>query len=115
MVDGVWHTGIVVHGIEWFFGGGGIEHVTPPGTTMLGAPLKTQRLGITHLDLSSFRDYLEGIGRRQFAGSSYDLFRHNCNNFSDEVARFLCPNSAGVPRYILDLPNRIFRLLWVQH
>ena len=40
MIDGIWHTGIVVHGIEWFFGGGGIEHVTPPGSTMLGAPLK---------------------------------------------------------------------------
>ena len=39
-IDGVWHTAIVVHGVEWFYGGGGIENVSPPGTTMLGSPLK---------------------------------------------------------------------------
>ena len=108
-LEGVWHTAVVVHGVEWFFGGGGIETVSPPGTTMLGSPMKTQRLGFTHLDLPSFRDYLDGIGRAQFAGNTYDLFRHNCNNFSHEVAQFLCPNSPGVPRYILDLPDRLLQ------
>jgi len=108
-LEGVWHTSVVVHGIEWFFGGGGIENVSPPGSTMLGSPLKTQRLGSTQLDMQSFRDYLEGIGKTQFAGNKYDLFTHNCNNFSHEVALFLCPNTAGVPSYILDLPGRILQ------
>jgi hypothetical protein len=48
--------------------------------------LRTQRLGDTHLDSHSFRDYLEGIGKTQFEGSKYDLFQHNCNNFSNEVS-----------------------------
>lgn len=108
-LDGVWHTAIIVHGVEWFYGGGGIEHVSPPGTTMMGSPLKTQRLGDTHLDSRSFRDYLEGIGKTQFEGSKYDLFQHNCNNFSNEVAKFLCPNSSGIPKYILELPERILQ------
>jgi hypothetical protein len=28
-LDGVWHTGIVAFGREWFFGGGGIENCMP--------------------------------------------------------------------------------------
>ena len=47
---------------------------------------RTQRLGSTQLDMQSFRDYLEGIGKTQFAGNKYDLFTHNCNNFSHEVS-----------------------------
>ena len=48
--------------------------------------VRTQRLGSTQLDMQSFRDYLEGIGKTQFAGNKYDLFTHNCNNFSHEVS-----------------------------
>ena len=28
-IDGVWHTGVVVYGREYFFGGGGIEYCEP--------------------------------------------------------------------------------------
>jgi hypothetical protein len=33
-IEGVWHTGIVVFGQEWFFGGGGIQSCPPCGTIM---------------------------------------------------------------------------------
>ena len=38
-------------------------------------------------------------------GETYQLLSHNCNNFSNEVAQFLC--GVSVPKYILDLPNEI--------
>jgi hypothetical protein len=63
-LDGIWHTAIVVHNIEWFFGGGGIEHCNPGGTLM-GRPLKVEHLGEPSLDLDSFRDYLHGLGQQQ--------------------------------------------------
>lgn len=28
-LDGVWHTGVVVYGKEWFFGGMGVENCPP--------------------------------------------------------------------------------------
>lgn len=31
--------------------------------------------------------------------------KHNCNNFSEEIAQFLC--GASIPKYILDLPNEV--------
>lgn len=33
--------------------------------------------------------------------------QHNCNNFSDEIAQFLC--GTGIPKYILDLPNEVLQ------
>lgn len=33
--------------------------------------------------------------------------KHNCNNFSDEIAQFLC--GVGIPKYILDLPNEVLQ------
>lgn len=40
-----------------------------------------------------------------FRGQSYNLFHHNCNNFSNELAQFLC--GTPIPKYILDLPNEV--------
>jgi len=53
-LEGVWHTAIVVHGVEWFFGSGGIEH-SNPGGTLLGQPLKIEHLGETNVDQVSER------------------------------------------------------------
>ena len=103
-IEGIWHTAIVVHNTEWFFGGGGIEHC-PPGGTIMGQPLRVEHLGETNLDLAAFRDYLYGLGQDMFRGDRYDLFRHNCNNFSNVVAKFLCGKT--IPQYILDLPEKV--------
>lgn len=42
-IKGVWHTSIVVHGTEVFFGGEGIQRCTPGGTSM-GSPLTTKSM-----------------------------------------------------------------------
>ena len=84
-VEGVWHTAIVVHGYEWFFGGSGIEHCLP-GSTLLGEPLKKEPLGVTQIDLATFSDYVSDLSQSEFAGVRYDLFKHNCNNFSTVVS-----------------------------
>ena len=61
---GVWHTAIVVHNTEIFFGGSGIEHCLP-GTTMLGQPLKTQNLGSTNIDMENLTAYLRTLGQSE--------------------------------------------------
>jgi hypothetical protein len=40
-----------------------------------------------------------------FSPKSYDLLKHNCNNFTNEVSQFLC--GKGIPKYILDVPDEI--------
>ena len=103
-LEGIWHTAIVVHNTEWFFGGTGIERSTPGGT-MMGQPMRIEHLGETSLSLDAFMDYLHGLGQDLFRGARYDLFKHNCNNFSNHVAQFLCGRT--IPQYILDLPEKV--------
>jgi len=103
-LEGIWHTAVVAFGTEWFFGAGGIE-TAPPGGTMLGAPLRTVRLGETNVDRQAFLDYLRGLGADKYQGHRYSLLNHNCNTFSNEVAKFLTNNT--IPNYILELPEKV--------
>lgn len=103
-LEGVWHTAIVVHNTEIFFGGSGIEHCLP-GTTMLGQPLQTQNLGSTNIDMENLTAYLRTLGQSEFHGGRYDLFKHNCNNFSSSLTKFL--GVENIPQHILDLPDKV--------
>lgn len=40
-----------------------------------------------------------------FSPQSYDLFHHNCNSFSNELAQFL--TSQCIPEYITNLPQEV--------
>ncbi|GMP90407.1 hypothetical protein CsSME_00041554 [Camellia sinensis var. sinensis] len=90
-IEAIWHTGVVVYGNEYYFGGG-IQH-SPAGTTPYGTPMRVVDLGVTH-DISP-----------RYAAETYSLLTHNCNNFSNEVAQFLV--GATIPDYILNLPNEV--------
>ncbi|KAL5251212.1 hypothetical protein ACHWQZ_G016797 [Mnemiopsis leidyi] len=103
-IEGLWHTAIVVYGNEYFFGGHGIACCVP-GTTQLGPPLKQELLGMTAVTQDIFEDYLVGHSNSKFHGSSYHLLENNCNNFSDEVAKFLV--GSGIDKEIVSLPQRV--------
>ena len=88
-IDGIWHTGILVFGVEYFFGGGiqaqpeGIfarQHQMPP--------VRMHDLGSTSKQKSELQTFLMSI-HNQFNASTYNLLRNNCNNFSDTVSQFL--------------------------
>ncbi|XP_019414038.1 PREDICTED: desumoylating isopeptidase 1-like [Lupinus angustifolius] len=101
-IEGIWHTGIVVYGNEYYFGGG-IQH-SPAGSTPYGVPLRVVELGVTHVPKDVFEMYLQEISPR-YTAEAYSLLTHNCNNFSNEVAQFLV--GATIPEYILSLPNEV--------
>lgn len=42
-----------------------------------------------------------------FRPGTYNLFKHNCNSFTEEVSNFLV--GKGIPKYILDLPEEILQ------
>ncbi|XP_043280781.1 uncharacterized protein [Venturia canescens] len=105
-LDGIWHTAIVAYGREYFFGPTGIQSIRPGGT-VLGEPLRIEKLGETYLPYSIFLEYINGLGSSKFASGTYNLFKQNCNNFTEEVSNFLV--GKGIPKYILDLPEEILR------
>eukprot|EP01018_Ginkgo_biloba_P008399 Gb_25798 [translate_table: standard] len=99
------HTGVVVYGNEYYFGGG-IQH-TPVGKTPYGKPLRVVELGITHVPKEIFEDYLQEISPR-YTAETYSLLHHNCNNFSNELAQFLV--GCSIPDFILRLPEEVTAL-----
>ncbi|XP_014205325.1 uncharacterized protein LOC106637159 [Copidosoma floridanum] len=105
-LEGIWHTAIVAYGREYFFGPQGIQSVRPGGTE-LQEPLRIEKIGQTYLPYSVFWEYINGLGTTKFAPGTYNLLRHNCNNFTDEVSSFLV--GTGIPKYILDLPEEIIQ------
>ena len=102
-LDAVYHTALVFGGIEYFFGRG-IQTVRPPGTTHHGRPMEVVSMGTTHLPLETIIEYLESL-RDIYSAESYDLFAHNCNNFTNDFAMFLV--GKGIPDYITNLPKRV--------
>ncbi|XP_050032897.2 uncharacterized protein [Dermacentor andersoni] len=101
-LPGIWHTSIVAYGREYFFGSMGIESCGV-GETILKEPDQILSLGRTELPYSLFLEYIFALGESGYKPHTYDLFRHNCNNFTQEVAVFLTGKS--IPQEILDLPD----------
>lgn len=104
-IDGIWHTGIVVYGQEFYFGGmGGIESC-PPGGTVLGQPTTIHHVGQTQIPFEMFMEYLHDLSQTTFRAECYHLLNHNCNTFSSEVAQFLTGND--IPGHITGLPAEV--------
>ncbi|XP_008436119.1 desumoylating isopeptidase 1-like isoform X1 [Poecilia reticulata] len=103
-LDGIWHTGVVVHGKEFFFGGAGINRCLPCGT-ILGQPNSVVDLGYTEVNEDLFMEYLDSLAESEYRCDRYNMFEHNCNTFSNDVVQFL--TGKKIPSYITDLPSEI--------
>jgi len=105
-VDGIWHTGVYVFGKEYFYGGV-IQRQTPEQVkAQFGlSPVEMLSIGTTSKTQQEFHEFLETI-TRQYTPETYNVFRHNCNHFSDVATKFLL-NGIGIPSHIIDLPDRV--------
>ncbi|KAF2627449.1 DUF862-domain-containing protein [Macroventuria anomochaeta] len=101
-IDAVYHTSIVLEGIEYYYGGG--IQTCRAGTTHHGRPMEIVKLGQTSLPLEVILEYLESL-KTIYTTESYDLFLHNCNNFSNDFAMFLV--GKGIPAHITSLPQDV--------
>ncbi|BGP39392.1 hypothetical protein JCM10449v2_003330 [Rhodotorula kratochvilovae] len=102
-VEGIWHTALVLYGMEVFFGQG-ISIVSPPGTTHHGQPKKKIPCGVTHLDKQTFLEYIEAL-RETYTADAYHLLDFNCNTFTNDVLGFL--NGGSIPADIRNQPTEI--------
>ncbi|KAK5103624.1 hypothetical protein LTS08_003042 [Lithohypha guttulata] len=103
-IDAIYHTAIVFGDVEYFFGQG--VHRKVPGSTHHGRPMKVVRLGKTELPPEVIEEYLESL-EAIYTPESYDLFLHNCNNFSQDLSVFLVGKS--IPDEIRNLPETFLR------
>jgi len=99
-VEAVWHTSVVVHGREWWFGSGVSD--AEPGRSHFGAPHRVLSLGSTRRSRAELEERVRVWRATTFALGTYQLLAHNCNTFSAELTAFL--GTPGVPREVLELP-----------
>ncbi|PHH90922.1 hypothetical protein CDD83_2260 [Cordyceps sp. RAO-2017] len=101
-LDALYHTSIELNGREYVYDGGIIAIV--PGSSHLGQPMQKLRLGTTHLPIDVIEEYLDSL-RPIFTLEAYDIFRHNCNNFTDAFSNFLV--GKGIPTDISTMPQAV--------
>lgn len=99
-IDAIYHTSIVLNGVEYYFGQG--IQMAVPGSTHHGQPMEVVRLGRTELPMEVVEEYIASLGE-VYTPESYDLFLHNCNNFTQDLAVFLVGKS--IPEHIRNLPQ----------
>ena len=75
-----------------------------PGRTHHGAPMEVIHMGKTELPAEVIEEYLDSL-KAIYTSESYDLFLHNCNNFTNDFSMFLV--GKGIPSHITSLPQTI--------
>ncbi|KAJ6036758.1 hypothetical protein N7540_001037 [Penicillium herquei] len=99
-IDAIYHTAIVVDGKEFYYGQG--IQMAAPGTTHHGQPMEQVHMGTTELPMDVIQEYVESLAEI-YTPESYDMFLHNCNNFTQDFAMFLVGKS--IPENIRNLPR----------
>ncbi|CAH8431095.1 unnamed protein product [Schistosoma rodhaini] len=102
---GVYHTGVVVHGTEYSYGGhpltnSGVFSMLPRDSAYLGENYSykvTLSMGYTDFTASDVTLLLESI-TTDYRGDQYHLLNKNCNHFSDTFVQLLCGRS--LPKWI---------------
>jgi len=106
-VEGLWHTGVVVYGKEYFFGGE--IFYDKPGQTAFGKPTKTLQVGWTLRRQAELHDFIVENLRPIFNREVYDIMQRNCNHFTDTLILWLSGHRLPVevtnqPEHIMQLP-----------
>ncbi|KAH6686712.1 PUL domain-containing protein [Plectosphaerella plurivora] len=101
-LDAIYHTSIELKGREYVYQGG-IQSIIP-GSSHHGRPLERRKLGVTELPMDVVYQFVDSM-RPVFTAQAYDLFKHNCNNWSDTFAKFLL--GTGIPDHIVNMPQAV--------
>lgn len=101
-IEAVYHTAVVVGGVETYYGGGIQE--AAPGRTPHGHPMRILDIGRTQVPSFVRQEFLIDISDR-YSPERYSLLNNNCNNFSDEFMQFL--TGQGIPPHITSLPAEV--------
>eukprot|EP00927_Polykrikos_kofoidii_P035360 TRINITY_DN29938_c0_g1_i1.p1 TRINITY_DN29938_c0_g1~~TRINITY_DN29938_c0_g1_i1.p1 ORF type:complete len:484 (+),score=89.31 TRINITY_DN29938_c0_g1_i1:320-1771(+) len=100
-LQGVWHTGIVVFGKEYYFGGD--IYYDTPSKTGFGPPRRVILLGYTLRQREELHAFIVDELKPMFSREAYDAARNNCNHFTDRLSLFLV--GKHIPEEVLRQPQ----------
>ncbi|KAK4153130.1 P-loop containing nucleoside triphosphate hydrolase protein [Chaetomidium leptoderma] len=101
-LDAIYHTSIQLNGREYVYDGNIVA--IRPGSSHLGQPMQRLHLGKTELPMDVIEEFLDSL-REIYTVEAYDLWRHNCNNFSNDFAMLLL--GKGIPDHIAHMPQAV--------
>lgn len=101
-IDGIWHTSVEVYNHEFWFQSEILRSL--PGSTHHGEALKVIDYGHTTIPKELFEEYLLDLDHK-YNSTSYNLFKNNCNHFSDDLIQFLVGQK--IPEEISGLPDMV--------
>ncbi|KAK4103909.1 kinesin-domain-containing protein [Parathielavia hyrcaniae] len=101
-LDAIYHTSVQLNGREYVYDGNVVA--IRPGFSHLGQPMQKLHLGTTSLPMDVIEEYLDSL-RGIYTVEAYDLWRHNCNNFSNDFVTFLL--GEGIPSHITNMPQAV--------
>jgi len=99
-IDCVPHTGIVVFGREYFFGGGPSVSDNP-GKSVPVPVVETMVLGETGKTRQELEAHINNVLALEHNESNYNLLNHNCNHYASDVTKFLL-DGKGLPDRIVN-------------
>jgi len=103
------HTAIIAYVREYFFSSG-IQNMEPNMFRRSRGiqPVQIIAKGETTISREEFEQWCQSSSTRSLYNEfSYDLFRRNCNNFSDYALKNGLNFATGVPEWIIDLPRKV--------
>lgn len=111
VLDAIPHTGLIVYGREWYYGGGiQSEHPQQFRANTGLHPMQIIVLGRTRISQNQFEAWCRQHGPTTYNERTYDLLQHNCNHFSrDAIVRGLGLSEAVFPEWILQVPVRFLQ------
>lgn len=101
-LDAIYHTSVELNGREYVYDGGILA--IQPYSSHLGHPFEKVPLGTTTRTMAAVEAHLDTL-RPRFTAAAYDLFRHNCNTFTDTFSHFLVGH--GIPAHITGMPEAV--------
>eukprot|EP00929_Paragymnodinium_shiwhaense_P008509 TRINITY_DN112472_c0_g1_i1.p1 TRINITY_DN112472_c0_g1~~TRINITY_DN112472_c0_g1_i1.p1 ORF type:complete len:740 (+),score=167.96 TRINITY_DN112472_c0_g1_i1:130-2349(+) len=102
-VEGLWHTGLVIHGREYWFGGSIFESI--PGKTPFGEPTKVRLIGSTMRTRQEIWNHIDKDLFSEYTSENYDVLTHNCNHFSNALCHFVL--NEDIPGDVLHQPEQL--------
>eukprot|EP00929_Paragymnodinium_shiwhaense_P001148 TRINITY_DN101376_c0_g1_i1.p1 TRINITY_DN101376_c0_g1~~TRINITY_DN101376_c0_g1_i1.p1 ORF type:complete len:616 (+),score=117.33 TRINITY_DN101376_c0_g1_i1:158-2005(+) len=109
-LDGIWHTGIVVFGKEYYYATDTV--FDNAGETGFGKPDRVCHLGYTLWKQDELHEFIVTELKPLFQRETYDVVQNNCNHFTDKVSMFLL--GRHVPDEVLSQPQHLMKSPFVQ-
>jgi len=112
--EGVWHSGLVVYGREYFFNGDLVFKL--PGETVWGDPTKELMLGFTLRRMEELHKWVCEELKPVFHVDSYDTFENNCNHFTDRMSDWLCGDARiEIPEEVVNQKHKLEQMPAIFH